>query len=91
MAGIRGKQFQEDTMDPTQTLRIFTDGGGSEAFTNAVVDSIFASGAVTNAKLVFESDQSIGSNKLTSVAPGTAGTDAVNKNQLTAPSVVLMQ
>lgn len=32
----------------------------------------------------FSGDQSMGSNKLTSLAPGTAGTDAVNKDQLDA-------
>lgn len=86
MVGIRGKQFEEDTLDPTQTLRVFsnTGDGAGEAFTNSVVDSIFAAGAVANSKLVFEANQSLASFKITSLAPGVDGTDAVNKNQLDA-------
>ncbi len=67
-------------------LNVTTAKLAANAVTDAKVDStvIVASGA--NA---YTGDQPMGANKITGLAPGTAGTDAVNKSQLDSVSAGL--
>jgi len=77
-------------LDPSGALE--STAAGINIKTDGVTNSMLA-GNIADAKLAeqyifadgtraFTGDQSIGNNKLTNLAPGTAATDAVNLSQL---------
>lgn len=84
MAGIRAKQFMEDTFDATEVLRVFSDTTPNEAFTKTVVDAIFSSSSIVNAKLLVNTSFDANSQQIINVADGTAAGHAINKGQLDA-------
>lgn len=83
--------FGTDLFDTTLLQTVMETG----AFTTAAVNDAFAASSIALSKLAeavieadggqaFTGDQSMGSNKLTSLTPGTDPTDAINKAQLDA-------